>query len=53
MENFKRISVSVTPELHRQAKLQCAKDDVTISHVIQEKLKEYLIESKKREEGNG
>ncbi len=50
MINHKVISVSITPELHRLIKNQCAKDNVTISGVIQEKLTEYIVDARRREE---
>lgn len=46
---IKRISMTINSELHHEAKVQCAKDGVSLSSVVAKSLEKYLADAKKRE----
>lgn len=47
-KEIKRINMTITPQLHRDAKIQCAKNETTLSKVVCQLLTEWL-ESQKQE----
>lgn len=48
-KEIKRINMTITPQLHRDAKIQCAKNETTLSKVVCQLLTEWL-ESQKQEQ---